>query len=125
MVVGQRLILCHAVHHFFPHILNPCGLSAIIDVNIHLALCVCVCVCERMRVCACVCVFKGGHSVQATLALQDMKFVYFHDFVSARFSLITSVISHQTSHREVRLCVGGFRAHFQQSKDDFQWIGNS
>lgn len=64
------------------------------------------------------CVFKGGHSVQATLALQDMKFLlYFHDFVSARFSLITSVIS---SHREVRLCVGGFRAHFQQSKDDFQ-----
>lgn len=90
-------------------------------------MCVCVCVREDASLCVCarVCVFKGGHSVQATLALQDMKFVYFHDFVSACFSLITSVISHQTSHREVRLCVGGFRAHFQQSKDDFQWIGNS
>lgn len=56
MVVGQRLILCHAVHHFFPHILNLCGLSAIIDVNIHLALCVCVCEREDVIVCVRVCV---------------------------------------------------------------------
>lgn len=83
------------------------------DVNIQLALCVSLCACLRVDT-----VFNEVRRFD--LCTPGYEVSVFHHFLC----LIMFLISVNSPRREVCLCICGSRAHFLQSKDDFQRTEN-